>query len=197
LRERLLWCIFAPRHVFLAAVAIIILSGRWRELAHQVRQGESLLLGLVGGIFLYLGSLSLVRARVFAAREYLSAIARSLGPSRPPLRRAAGLGARALFEEAFWRGTVQVLLGNNWPSITFVSALFTAQHLYYSRINGRTMHRRVLGEFFLFSLAMGAIYQATDRLLVVVGLHWTRNVLIVSGCAPRIETSPDRPPRPA
>jgi membrane protease YdiL (CAAX protease family) len=196
LRERLLWCIFAPRHIFLTAVAIIIFSGRWRALTGQLLQGEFLFFGLAGGVLLYLVSFSVVRLRVFAPANYLRAISRSLGGSRPPLRRIATLGARALFEEAFWRGTVQVLLGNDWLSIAAVSALFTAQHLYYSHINARTMHRRVLAEFFLFSLVMGATYFATDQLLLVVGLHWMRNVLILGGCAPRLNTSADRSTRP-
>jgi membrane protease YdiL (CAAX protease family) len=146
--------------------------------------------GIAGGAVLYLVSMSVVQARIFNAGEYLSVIGHALS-SHSSLRRISVLGARALYEEAFWRGTIQPFFSDSFFGVVIVSFLFTLQHFYYSYTSGRTMHRRVLFEFLLFSLAVGTIYAVTGRLLLVVGVHWARNLLIDAARAQRCSVSLD------
>jgi membrane protease YdiL (CAAX protease family) len=166
-------------------------SGRWRELVPQLLHVDSLLAGCLSGCVIYFASLIIVQARLLSVATYLSAVHRSFVSTPPSLRRISILGARSVYEEAFWRGTLQFTLGNNWAANSVVSLLFTLQHIYYSRINRRGMHPRAVSEFFLFSLVVGAMYAVTDQLLVAVGMHWVRNVLIAAGCGSSITLSKD------
>ncbi len=83
----------------------------------------------------------------------------------------AVLGARAVYEEMFWWGTEQFLMGNAIFGIAANALLFTLRHAYLSRINADLLRPRLFVEFLLFSLVLGGVYALSDRILFVVGLH--------------------------
>lgn len=160
------------------AVASLGLTGRWRPLARQLQDPVGLVSGLLLGAVLYHFALALVQARPLSLTGYGAALRRSLGTRRLRPARVAVLGARAVYEEAFWRGTLQFVLGNSVPGVAVTAALFTLRHLYLEWIGQRSPSRRRVLEFAIFSLILGATYVLTDRILVVVGMHWARNLLI-------------------
>ncbi len=189
-----LWLAFDPPHILILSAATILFSGRWRSLAWQSLHLEYLVAGLLLGLIVYWGSLCVVRGRLLWPDHYLHAAAQAIASSSPPPGRLCELGGRAVYEEAFWRGTVQVLLGNGWLAVMTAAVLFTLQHFYYCRINRRPMHPLVLLEFALFSLTVGTLYAVSSQLLLVAGVHWVRDVLIVSGCGRQLAKCRSRTP---
>lgn len=174
----MLWLLFTPAHVALFAVATSVISGRWRAIILQLLHLQYLPLGILAGCGLFGVSLVAVRGRVGNLADFLPIAYRNLRLNLPPLTRLLVLGGRAIYEEALWRGTAQAVLGNGWFAIGAVSLLFTLQHIYLSRINSRPVHPRAAAELFLFSVAVGLMYIASAQLLLVVGVHWIRNILI-------------------
>lgn len=166
----------------MAGAVFIAASGRWRPLASQLLDPGSLVIGLLLGVPLYLAGLALVRGAAG-----LRSVARTgWRPATPVrLRRAAELGLRALWEEALWRGTLQVVLGGGVAAIGSTAVLFSLRHQYLLWISHRTRGGRLPLEFFAFSLVLGVHYALSERLLLVVGLHWARNLLIDAGCGRR------------
>ncbi|MBE0432584.1 CPBP family intramembrane metalloprotease [candidate division WOR-3 bacterium] len=76
-----------------------------------------------------------------------------------------------LYEELFWRGTVQSLLGRPSLAIPLSSLLFTLIHLF---LRQETSLMQLL-EFFIFSIFMGWAFYWTGSLLFVATIHAGRN----------------------
>ena len=174
--------ILAPGTVFLVAAVAVVLSGRWRPLFAQLLAAQWLLVGLAGGALVFVLSMLVVGG--WRSMPSLRDLNWRRTPRPGALWRVIELGARALYEEAFWRGTVQFLLVGLLPpsgaaiAIVGVAALFAARHLYLESVSGRSVHLRQIVEFLLFGIVLGAVYHHWEQLLLVVGIHWGRNLFI-------------------
>lgn len=175
----------SPRTVFWVAMASIWLSGRWRPLLRQLADPLGLCVGLILGILLYRASLGLTLGRWPSGADYRSALQRACSGKLPTARRVVELTGRAVYEEAFWRGTLQVgltkLLGAPL-GVAGGAILFAARHLDLARVCKWPMGRARTLELALFSLLLGACYASTGRLMLVVGIHLARNLLLELGC---------------
>jgi len=160
------------------ALCLILTTGRVRPLIRQLNDHRALMTGLAAGVPVYVAAVYLVRGSTAAIVDWAGALHHSLGPARPCARRALELGGRALYEEAFWRGTVQPGLGNGPLGITAAGVLFTLRHAYLSWLNDRPLRPRLFAELLLFSLVLGIVQARSNRLLCAVGIHWMRNLLI-------------------
>jgi len=185
-----------PNSVLCVALVSLWLTGRWRPLIQQLSDPIALVIGLMGGVVLYFGSLSFVQSQGFLVAKPWAAVRGSLGVVHLPPARVAVLGVRAVYEEMFWRGTVQFLLGNTFFGITATAVLFTLRHVYLNWINARVLRLRLVLEFVLFALVLSSTYAVSDRLLLVVGLHWARNLLIIASCVHRDARLLSQPAKP-
>jgi hypothetical protein len=172
----------APRTVFAVAVGVMAAGGRLRPLARELADAGGFAVGALGGTALYVGSVVLAGGSAGGPRRCVDELTRSLGRDRPEPRRLAELGARALYEEAFWRGTLQPLAGGRTPATVAATAGFVARHAYLDWINDRPLRGRSLAELTAFSLVLGTAYGRTNRLAGAVGAHWVRNVLLDARC---------------
>lgn len=171
---------FHPTVFFLAAIFIIVISGRWRPLLQESNDPVGLLRGLAAGVVLYYGMLAVFCRGLSSAKRHFKAVRNSLMRAGPGAGRIVILAGRAVYEEAFWRGTLQVIFGNGIPAVIIVAIAFTLRHvyLYYGR---RTLTVLLILEFFIFSVVLGVIYQLSNRIMVVIAIHYARNMLVVFG----------------
>lgn len=159
----------------------IVLSGRYRPLGAQLWDPVGLVFGALAGLLLYYATAAAIFRRLWSPAAFLRELRLALVVQRSSARRLATLGARSVYEEALWRGTVQVLLGNGVLSILSTAFLFTLRHIYLHRRQPRAASR-LLVEFFLFALVLGVLYRLWGGLVPVIAIHFVRNLLISGKC---------------
>ena len=183
LESKVLRFLLDPITFFWSAVLLALLSGRHRRLWKEVKDPGGCLLGAVIGVFVYYGTVALLFRKTDGVGAYLKEVGRSLVDKRPSARRVAVMGGRAIYEEALWRRTVQSLLGSGAGSVLLTALLFTLQHRYLHYRNRRPFPPLPLLEFFAFSLFLGVLYRLSGRFMVVVAVHFVRNLLIAAECS--------------
>ncbi len=154
---------------------VILASGRYRELCRQLLDPSGAALGVVLGLLGFLVAMTALNG----PRRGLEAWRLAIGSlPRASARRSVILLARSVYEEAFWRGALQILLGPAVIGVSVVAGTFTARHVYLEAVNNRPRGRARIGEFLLFSLLLGVTYALTNRLMIVIMIHWVRNLLL-------------------
>lgn len=188
---RLVKRILEPGVFYCLAVLLCVASGRWLPLAGQLTDILALCVGIASGAVLYLISLSLVRRKQLDWLGYRDTVRDYTRVVRLPAGKILKLGFRSFYEEIIWRGTFQylvifsvserraVLLG-----ILIVAVLFTVRHWYFEKLNARNLGMSRMLEFLFFSIVLGVAYAVTDSIMLVIGIHWARNLLIQAGCSP-------------
>lgn len=173
---------FVSWAVFLLTVLVPVLTGRLLSLWEEAKDPLGILLGATLGFALYYLTVALVFQRFRQLSSYLQEVKRALVDDHSPFHRMVISGVRVISEEVFWRGTMQYLLGNGALALICTAVLFTLWHIYMQRESKRLTYRVVL-EFFLFSLVLGFVYAISGRILLVIGIHYVRNLLISAECA--------------
>jgi membrane protease YdiL (CAAX protease family) len=180
--SRLIHILLHPAVFFCLAILVIFGSGRYQPLFEEIGDPLGFFLGVIAGVVIYYGSLTLTSLRLPSAGTYLRGVKRAFVNSRPPLSRMIILGGRAVYEEAFWRGTLQVLLGSNVFALFVTALFFTMRHIYlYRKIRCLTIPLAL--EFFIFSFILGVLYNLSSRIMLVIAVHFVRNILISAGCS--------------
>jgi membrane protease YdiL (CAAX protease family) len=172
-----------PITFFWSAVLLVLLSGRHQRLGKDIRDPGGFLLGATIGVFAYYGTVALLFRKTEGPGEYLQEVGRSLVENGPAAHRVAILGGRAIYEETLWRRTVQSLLGSGAGSVFLTALLFTLRHRYLHYKNRQPFPPLPLLEFFAFSLFLGSLYRLSGRFMVVVAVHFVRNLLIAAECS--------------
>lgn len=168
-------------------------SGRYRRLCKAFPDLGGLLIGIIVGIFTYWATTTIVTRRLLGMKSFLWEVIKSLKHRLPSPRRLMVLGSRAVYEEALWRGTIQDILGNETGGVLWTALLFTLQHRYFHFKYRQRLPTLPLIELFLFALTLGILYRRTGRLMIVVAVHYVRNLLISSECTfPRNEVPTGR-----
>jgi membrane protease YdiL (CAAX protease family) len=80
---------------------------------------------------------------------------------------------RSIYEEMFWRATLQVLMGNSAIAVALVATGFTLKHYFIYKRRARLSD---LIEFFAFSMVLGIVFMMTGNLWITVSIHFIRNV---------------------
>jgi hypothetical protein len=182
--SRFLRVALASKTAIVAGLVTILKAGRFCPLIRQLNDPFGFIIGLAVGLPTYVVSVEMVRG-VSSAEAWGRELRRVVTFYRPSGSRLLELGGRALYEEAFWRGTLQSRLGNEPSGVAASALLFTLQHVYFERVNRRPLRLPVVSEFALFSGAIGLVYARSQRLAVPIGIHLMRNLLIDAGCVPR------------
>ena len=79
-----------------------------------------------------------------------------------------------VYEELFWRGTIQYSIGNPLFAIPLTSLFFTIPHF----IDRREVSVFELFELFTFSLLLGLCFYWTGSLSLVAAIHAGRNICL-------------------
>ena len=171
----------SPIPLFLVSVFVILLSGRYKTLWEEFKDPIDFLSGIFIGILCYYGTNIFIHRKVFSLLDYSREIKNCIERNRISFGRIAIKGGKALFEETFWRGTVQYLLGNGIYAVAITSIFFTLLHIfiYYKK---QPLNLSVITEFFLFSFVLGVLYMVSQSLLLIATTHTMRNVLIHFEC---------------
>lgn len=180
--SRLIHILLHPTTFFCLAILVIVGSRRYQPLFEEIGDPLGFFLGVTAGVVIYYGSLTLTSLRLSSVGAYLRGVKRAFVNSRPPLSRIIILGGRAVYEEAFWRGTLQVLLGSNVFALFVTALFFTMWHIYLYR-KTRCLTTPLALEFFIFSFILGVLYNLSSRIMLVIAVHFVRNVLISAGCS--------------
>jgi membrane protease YdiL (CAAX protease family) len=169
-----------PEVVFALACVALVVSGRAPELVAELIDPVGALIGVGLGVLAFALSLALLEGPRRGVATWLATL-HGFVRVGVPARRLLTLLGRASYEEAFWRGTLQVLLARLLPTFAAVACIagaFTARHVYLEYVNRRPRGRARIFEFAVFALILGSSYALSERLIVVVMIHATRNVLL-------------------
>lgn len=180
---RFLNLLLHPKIFFLCAVLFLIITGRYRYLLREVVDPLGFLFGIAIGTVNYHSTIALVFGKILGIRVYLHNLFIAFIDRRPSMLRIVILAGRAVYEEFFWRGTIQVLLGNGIMGIFFTAFLFTLRHFYLYRKIKRPLTAILIMEFFGFSLVLGVMYMFSQRIMLVIAIHLMRNFLLVAQCS--------------
>ncbi len=170
---------------FLIAVGVVIVAvtGRAQSMILDVSLVHACIAGPLIGAGLFAVSCIVSRRSLPAA---VKRIARSHSGTSDghDLRRISGQLGGALWEEAFWRGTVVYFASPSIIGIGLANVAFVGSH--YPRV------RSVAGlvDLAVVGLVLSVVYLALGDVLVVAVAHWVRNALILVSL-PREETHHD------
>jgi membrane protease YdiL (CAAX protease family) len=154
----------------LLKMALLLASGRYR-LLWEGFDWPWVPLGLLGGQIAFVVSVALVRASPRAALNHALPI-RAFMP-RGVLATVVGRYLLiSAFEEVFWRGTVQSLLGGYQWAILASSAFFVLSHLPRSP----AIRAIEAAELFLFSCMLGCLFLWSHSVHLVTVVHAVRNM---------------------
>jgi len=137
--------------------------------------------GLLGGIVLFTLSVWFIERRsIFTLfKEYISNIRAFF---RIGLKQFQGwlyilsTTAMVIYEELVWRVFLVESLGLYlYPGIVVITASFL---FYYSHAAQRNFSKQSV-DLFIFSLALTSLYFFTESFVLVVLIHWIRNMIII------------------
>lgn len=153
-------------------VVIVAITGRAQSVILDVSLVHACIAGPLIGAGLFAVSCIVSRRSLLTA---LRRIARSQAGTSDghDLRRIGGQFGSALWEEAFWRGTVVYFAGSSIIGIGLASVAFAGSH--YPRV------RSVAGlvDLAVVGLVLSVVYLALGDVLVVAVAHLVRNTLIL------------------
>lgn len=123
--------------------------------------------GFLFSLFLTTFSLSLTFCLMVPGRRFLSFLAAH------PMSVAKYL-LIAFVEEVVWRSYGQDSLGNGWFAVVVIAVSFTITHTPRLKLNPIK-----LIEFLIFSMMLGILYHQFGSILLVMGIHATRNIGVI------------------